>query len=67
MALSTNSPRKIQLRNVIKNLRKVEASCKKQLEYGLTMEDVVRFLERSYPQKSCDFLKKSVISLKQIS
>lgn len=57
MELSKNTPRKSKLREEVKNLKKVEASQRKQLNFGITLEDVEKFLESNYPKKSSDFWK----------
>nr|CAH7730491.1 unnamed protein product [Callosobruchus chinensis] len=63
MRLSANSPRKVQLRSEIKDLKKAESSCKKQLQSDTTMEDVVRFLEKNYTQKASEHLKSQLTLL----
>nr|CAH7749998.1 unnamed protein product [Callosobruchus chinensis] len=51
MRLPANSPRKVQLRSEIKDLKKAESSYKEQLQSDTTMEDVVRFLEKTIHEK----------------
>lgn len=61
--LSANSPRKNILKEKLKALKKdpaSTASCSKQLETSITLEDVHKYLEQNYSQESCTLLKNQL-------
>lgn len=65
MTLSANSPRKKILKEEIKSLKRTAgtARCKKELDTGITMEDVYKYLEKNYSEQSCKVLKSQLTLL----
>lgn len=62
MSLSAMSPRKKKLREEINILKRNAgpSQCQKELDTGIQMEDVCKYLEKNYSEQSCNLLKSQL-------
>lgn len=62
-SISSNTPRKTELRKTVKTLRDEVKKCRKKIETGITLDDVIKFLDDNYPAEFCTFFQAQLTLL----